>query len=106
MELGQQSFDRKDYSEALRLFKAAMALQPSEDEARAALYNGACAHARLRQWQAAADDVVRAVNEYSLKLEVAAKVRLQHALAPCIYHGITCAPQPYMSAPHTHRIFP
>ncbi len=47
-----------------------------QDEARAALYNGACARARLRQWQEAADDVVRAVNEFGLKFEVAAKVRI------------------------------
>lgn len=46
-----------------------------QDEARAALYNSACARARLRQWQEAADDVVRACNEYGLKFEVAAKVR-------------------------------
>ena len=45
-----------------------------QDEARAALYNSACARARLRQWQEAADDVVRACNEYGLKFEVAAKV--------------------------------
>ena len=47
-----------------------------QDEARAALYNSACARARLRQWQEAADDVVRAVNEFGLKFEVAAKVRI------------------------------
>lgn len=75
MERGQQCFDRRQYAEALQLFQAALELQPDEDEARAALYNGSCAHARLKQWKAAADGVVRAVNEYSLKLEVAAKVR-------------------------------
>ena len=74
VELGQHSFDRKQYAEALQLFRAAMELQPNEDEARAALYNSACANARLKNWQAATDGVVRAVNEYSLKLEVAAKV--------------------------------
>ena len=45
-----------------------------QDEARAALYNSACARARLRQWQEAANDVVRACNECGLKFEVAAKV--------------------------------
>ena len=74
VERGQQCFDRRQYAEALQLFQAALELQPDEDEARAALFNGSCAHARLKQWKAAADGVVRAVNEYSLKLEVAAKV--------------------------------
>lgn len=74
VELGQQSFDRADYTEALRLFKAALDLRPDNDEARAALYNKACAHARLKNWQEAADDVVSAVNDYGLKLEVAVKV--------------------------------
>ncbi|KAK9909916.1 hypothetical protein WJX75_009447 [Coccomyxa subellipsoidea] len=73
VERGQQSFDRKEYAEALRLFKAALDLRPNNDEARAALYNKACAHARLKNWQEAADDVVRAVNDYGLKLEVAVK---------------------------------
>ncbi|CAL8467582.1 g7120 [Coccomyxa elongata] len=62
-----------DYAEALRLFKAALDLRPNNDEARAALYNKACAHARLKDWQEAADDVVSAVNDYGLKLEVAVK---------------------------------
>lgn len=53
-----------------------MCARCGQDEARAALYNGACARARLRQWQEAADDVVRAVNEFGLKFEVAAKVRI------------------------------
>ncbi len=53
-----------------------------QDEARAALYNGACARARLRQWQEAADDVVRAVNEFGLKFEVAAKARASLYDAP------------------------
>jgi hypothetical protein len=55
---------------------------PAQDEARAALYNGACARARLRQWQEAADDVVRAVNEFGLKFEVAAKARPSLCDAP------------------------
>ena len=75
VERGQQCFNRGAYADALQLFRVALELQPDEDEARAALYNGACAQAKLKQWQAAADSVARAVNEYSLKLEVAAKVR-------------------------------
>lgn len=71
---GQQAFDKAEYPEALQLFSRAMTLRPNEDEARAALYNGACAKAKLKDWQGAADDVIRAVNDYKLKLEVAVKV--------------------------------
>ena len=74
VEKGQQAFDRAEYEEALQLFNRAMTLRPNEDEARAALYNGSCAKVKLKDWQGAADDVLRAVNEYKLKLEVAVKV--------------------------------
>lgn len=74
VEKGQQAFDRAEYEEALQLFSRAMALRPNEDEARAALYNGSCAKVKLKDWQGAADDVLRAVNDYKLKLEVAVKV--------------------------------
>ncbi|CAL5219467.1 g1302 [Coccomyxa viridis] len=70
---GQQAFDKAEYDAALQLFSTAMTMRPSDDEARAALYNGACAKAKLKDWQGAADDVLRAVNDYKLKLEVAVK---------------------------------
>jgi len=76
VQKGQQAFDRAEYGEALQLFSRAMSLSPNDDEARAALYNGACAKAKLKQWQGAADDVTRAVNDYKLKLDVAVKVRM------------------------------
>lgn len=82
--MGQQSFDRADFAEALRLFRAALDLRPNNDEARAALYNKACAHARLKNWQEAADDVVSAVNDYGLKLEVAVKVWRMGKLFACL----------------------
>lgn len=78
VQKGQQAFDRAEYGEALQLFSRAMSLSPNDDEARAALYNGACAKAKLKQWQGAADDVTRAVNDYKLKLDVAVKVRILH----------------------------
>ncbi len=62
-------------SEALRLFSEALDLQPTADEARAALYNSACCHAKLRQWQPAVDAISAAVNDYDLKLTVAFNVR-------------------------------
>lgn len=51
-----------------------MQAEPSDDEARAALYNSACAHAKLKQWQPATDAVRKAVNDYQLRLTVAVKV--------------------------------
>lgn len=61
-------------AEALRLFQAALEMQPSDDEARAALYNSACCYAKQKRWQPAVDAVVSAVNDYDLKLSVAVKV--------------------------------
>lgn len=60
--------------EALQLFEAAMQLQPSRPEARAALYNAGCCHVKLKQWQEAVDSVEEAVNEQGLKLSVAQEV--------------------------------
>ena len=62
-------------AEALRLFQEALALQPTADEACAALYNSACCYAKLRQWQPAVDAISAAVNDYDLKLTVAVNVR-------------------------------
>lgn len=74
-------------AEALRLFQAALSLQPTPDEARAALYNSACCFAKQRQWQPAVDAVTSAVNDYDLKLTVAINVRFCRFLAaeerPC-----------------------
>lgn len=57
--------------EALALFERAMELSPSRPEARAALYNAGCCHAKLKQWQSAVDAVQSAINEWGLKLSVA-----------------------------------
>lgn len=50
-----------------------MKLDPSDDEARAALYNSACCYTKLKRWQLAVDATVSAVNDYDLKLSVAVK---------------------------------
>jgi len=68
-------------AEALRLFQAALSLQPTPDEARAALYNSACCFAKQRQWQPAVDAVTSAVNDYDLKLTVAINVRFCHCMS-------------------------
>lgn len=73
VEAGLEAFAAGDAAAALGLFSRALALRPDDDEARAALYNSACALTRLRRWQEAADAVVAAVNERGLKLAVAAR---------------------------------
>lgn len=76
VEEGLAAFnDQKDYAEALRLFQAAMELRPTEQEAIAALYNAGCAHAKRKEWREASQSILKAVNEYNLKLSVALQVR-------------------------------
>jgi tetratricopeptide (TPR) repeat protein len=75
VEEGLAAFnERKDYNEALRLFKAAMELKPNDEEAIAALYNAGCAHAKRKEWREASEAILSAVNEYNLKLSVALQV--------------------------------
>lgn len=71
--------ENKNPSAALALFDLALS-SPSafpapltEDEARAATYNRACALAALSRWEEAAAGVLSAVNDKGLKLDVAAK---------------------------------
>lgn len=75
VEAGLATFtDKKDYDEAVRLFKAALELQPSSEEAVAALFNMGCAYAKQRRFKEAAEAIGRAINEHDLKLAVALKV--------------------------------
>lgn len=71
VETGLEVFRVGDAEAALELFQRALQLNPNDDEARAALYNSACALTKLNRWQEAADAVVAAVNERNLKLLVA-----------------------------------
>lgn len=48
-------------------------MTPNDDETRAALYNMGCALAKQRKWAEAAESIVKAINDYSLKLSVALK---------------------------------
>lgn len=73
VEQGLELFQQGKYEEALALFVKAQQQNPNEDEGRAACYNAACAHTKLRQWKLAADAAVKAINEYELKLSVALK---------------------------------
>ncbi|KAL4854848.1 Protein LOW PSII ACCUMULATION 1 [Chlorella vulgaris] len=71
VELGLEAFEAGDTDAALTLFQKALSLQPDADEARAAAYNSACAHTRLRQWEPAVEAIKLAVNTHGLKLSVA-----------------------------------
>ena len=96
VERGLQLFSDGNYRDALQYFESAMQAGPSDDEARAALYNSACAHAKLKQWQPATDAVRKAVNDYQLRLTVAIKVCIcyfavenWHTSVPCHLHTVT-----------------
>lgn len=65
---------KKDYDEAIRLFKAAMQLQPTSEEAAAALYNLACAYAKKRKFKEACQALQEAVDDHNLKISVAINV--------------------------------
>lgn len=81
VEQGLQAFhERRDAATALSLFEQALKLSPSEEEARAAMYNSACAHAKLKQWKQAADAAVQAINKYGESLSTAVKVKPCSAL--------------------------
>jgi tetratricopeptide (TPR) repeat protein len=71
VETGLARFQAGDSEGALRLFLHALKQSPNDDEACAALYNAACAYTKLERWQEASDAVVKAVNDYNLKLVVA-----------------------------------
>jgi hypothetical protein len=71
VEKGLEAFQTGKVDAALQLFLLAQSLRPSDDEARAACYNAACAQTRLRQWQPAVDSLTRAINDFDLKLTVA-----------------------------------
>lgn len=71
VETGLQLFEKGDSQGALKLFQRALQLNPNDDEARAALYNSACALTKLKRWEEAADAVISAVNDRELKLTVA-----------------------------------
>jgi tetratricopeptide (TPR) repeat protein len=75
VEAGLQVFqESKDYAEAVRLFKAALDLKPSSEEAAAALFNLGCAYAKQRNFKAASEAIGTAINEHNLKLRVALQV--------------------------------
>jgi tetratricopeptide (TPR) repeat protein len=72
VEQGLEAFRAQQYERAASLFSTALDLRPASEEAAAALYNQACAYAKLRRWQDASEALERAVNDHGLKLSVAA----------------------------------
>lgn len=74
VEGGLTSFQKKSYEEAVKQFNAALELNPTEDEAMAALYNLGCAYTKQKKWKLASEAIIRAINDYKLKLSVALKV--------------------------------
>ncbi|GIL43550.1 hypothetical protein Vafri_1251 [Volvox africanus] len=65
--------EQQDIDEAVRLYRTSLEMNPNEDEARAALYNLGCALAKQKKWAEASESIVRAINDYRLKLSVALK---------------------------------
>lgn len=73
VEQGLEVFQKGDTAAALNLFRQALSMNATKDEARAALYNSACCLVKEKKWQAAADAVSEACNNYGLKYAVALK---------------------------------
>lgn len=70
---GLACFERRAYDAAVANFTAALTGdlgEPSEDESRAALYNRACAKAKLGDYDGTKADLTAAVNDYALKFSV------------------------------------
>ena len=84
VEDGLRNFEKKQYGEALELFEAALSNAPRPEEAQAALYNSACCHTKLKQWQPAAEAIAEAVNSYNLRLKVALEVCSPSFCPSCI----------------------
>lgn len=74
VEQGLEAFQKGDTAAALNLFRQALSMNATKDEARAALYNSACCLVKEKKWKAAADAVSEACNNYGLKYAVALKV--------------------------------
>jgi hypothetical protein len=74
IEAGTVAFDKdKDTGEAVRLLTLGLQMGPSEDEAMAAYYNLGCVYAKQKQYKLASEAIVKAINDYNLRLIVALK---------------------------------
>jgi TolA-binding protein len=95
VEAGLAAFrDRKDYGEAVRLFRAAIDEQPGKasETAAAAWFNLGCAYAKQRKFGEAAEAIGTAINDHNLKLAVALTV----SAGGCVL------PTPWQPTAHLH----
>lgn len=67
---GLALFSKGRVKDALALFDAALEMNPSEEEAQAALYNKACCHVRSEEGKEASKALRRALKQYNLKFSV------------------------------------
>ena len=67
---------QSDPQKAVELFEKALRMNPTDKEACAAAYNIACCYVEMQQWQKAADQLVVAVNDYRLDLQIPRKAKL------------------------------
>ena len=61
---------RSSPGEAIELFRRALEMNPTAQEASAAAYNIACCYVEMKEWQKAADQIVVAVNDYRLDIKI------------------------------------
>lgn len=66
-------FQSGDVERAIELFELATRLSPNNAEAMAAYYNLGCAYTKNKQFDRAVEAVMKAVNDYDMKLLVALK---------------------------------
>ena len=67
---------RSNPIEAIELFRRALVMNPTAQEASAAIYNIACCYVEMKEWQKAADQIVVAVNDYRLDVKIPKQARL------------------------------
>jgi len=67
---GLTLFSKGRVGDALVQFDAALEMQPSPEEAQAALYNKACCHTRRDEWEKASQALQLALKQYNLKFSV------------------------------------
>ncbi|KAH6558491.1 hypothetical protein KP509_1Z061600 [Ceratopteris richardii] len=70
VELGLSLFKKGRVNDALDQFDAALTMNPEPDEAKAALYNKACCHAKREEEELASEALRKALRDYGLKFSV------------------------------------
>jgi tetratricopeptide (TPR) repeat protein len=74
IQAGTDAFNKdKDTEEAVRLLTLGLEMGPGQDEAMAAYYNLGCVYAKQKKYKQASEAIVKAINDYNLRLIVALK---------------------------------